>query len=306
MLDVFLLGTGGTSPVPERWLTSCYIRCDGMAVLIDCGEGTQIALKEQGLSFKNIDAVLFTHYHADHTGGLPGMLLSMGKAGRTEPLDLYGPDGLENLVRGVMYIAHRIPFELRLHIIDGRETGFTLGKLQIKAFEVYHSVKCYAYRIDLPRNARFDAAKARALAVPVRLWGRLQKGETVEHEGAVYTPEQVLGEKRRGIRMVYATDTLPVRAIPREAAGADLLIAEGMHGDPEKKENALKHRHMMMQEAAKIAKEAQVKELWLTHFSPSVHDPLYWKDHVVEIFPDTVISNDCIHKDIPFPEDPEE
>ncbi|MBR2990635.1 MAG: ribonuclease Z [Solobacterium sp.] len=304
MLDVYLLGTGGTSPVPERWLTSCYLRCEGMAVLIDCGEGTQIALKERGLSFKNIDAVLFTHYHADHTGGFPGLLLSMGKSGRTEPLDVYGPEGLDRLIHGVMCIAHRIPFELRLHVLKGRECGFTLGKLEVRAFDVMHSVKCFGYRVDLPRSARFEAQKAKELGIPVRLWGTLQKGQNAEYEGVTYTPDMVLGEARQGIRMVYVTDTLPVKAIKEEAQGADLLIAEGMYGDPEKKENALKHRHMMMQEAAAIAAEAGVQELWLTHYSPSEHRPEIWLEEIRKIFPETVISDEGAHKDLPFPEDP--
>ena len=304
MLDVHLLGTGGTSPVPERWLTSCYLRCEGTTVLIDCGEGTQIALKERGLSFKNIDAVLFTHYHADHTGGLPGLLLSMGKAGRTEPLDVYGPEGLDRLIQGVMCIAHRIPFELHLHVLKGREAVFELGRLQVKAFDVMHSVKCFGYRLDLPRNARFEAEKAKALGIPVRLWRTLQKGQSAEYEGAVYTPDMVLGEPRRGIRMVYVTDTLPVKSITEEARGADLLIAEGMYGDPEKKENALKHKHMMMQEAASIAAEADVGELWLTHYSPSEHQPQIRLEEIRKIFPETVISDEGAHKDLPFPEDP--
>ncbi len=306
MLDVTLLGTGGTSPVPKRWLTSLYIRCEEHAFLVDCGEGTQIALKERGLSFRNIDAVLFTHYHADHTGGLPGLLLSMGKAGRTEPLDVYGPDGLKELVIGVMHIARYIPFELHLHTLRGKRETIKLGKLNVTAFEVHHSVKCFGYHFELPRNARFDAEKAKELGIPVKLWRVLQRGSDAEYEGVVYTPDQVLGEKRRGIHMVYVTDTLPVDVIRREAEGADLLIAEGMYGDPEKKDNALKNRHMMMQEAARIAKDAGVKELWLTHYSPSMHDPLMWAEEVRKIFPAAVINNEGSHTDIPFTEYPAE
>ena len=98
MIDVCLLGTGGMMPLPYRWLTSLLVRYNGSSLLIDCGEGTQIAMKEKGWSFKPIDVICFTHYHADHISGLPGLLLTMGNAERTEPLTMIGPKGLERVV----------------------------------------------------------------------------------------------------------------------------------------------------------------------------------------------------------------
>lgn len=112
MLDICLLGTGGMQPLPYRWLTSMMARCDGSNLLIDCGEGTQIALKEKGWSPKPVDVICFTHYHADHISGLPGFLLTMGNAERTEPVLLVGPKGLERVVGALRTIAPELPFPL--------------------------------------------------------------------------------------------------------------------------------------------------------------------------------------------------
>ena len=112
MLDICLLGTGGMMPLPYRWLTSMMARCAGSNLLIDCGEGTQIALKEKGWSPKPIDVICFTHYHAAHISGLPGLLLTMGNAERTEPLTLIGPKGLERVVNALCMIAPELPFDL--------------------------------------------------------------------------------------------------------------------------------------------------------------------------------------------------
>ena len=122
MLDICLLGTGGMMPLPYRWLTSMMARCDGSSLLIDCGEGTQVALKEKGWSPKPIDVICFTHYHADHISGLPGLLLTMGNAERTEPLTLIGPKGLERVVGALRTIAPELPFQLKfIELTEARE-----------------------------------------------------------------------------------------------------------------------------------------------------------------------------------------
>ncbi len=293
MLDVCLLGTGGTVPLPNRWLTSCLLRCDGRSVLIDCGEGTQIALHRQSFSCRQIDTILLTHYHADHTAGLPGFLLTMAKSERTEPVTIIGPKGLEEILRGVMLIARYVPFEIRYMEIQSREQIFQIGNMRITAFAVKHSVPTYGYCIEVDRRPKFDPQKAQAAGIPLKLWSRLQKGETVTDEnGNTYTPDMVLGKERKGIKMVYATDTRPVEYIAEHARGADLLIGEGMYGDPAKMENALKNRHMTMQECAAIAAKAGVRELWFTHYSPSMPDPGIYREEIQAVFANAVISHD--------------
>lgn len=301
MLDVYLLGTSGTVPLPNRWLTSCLLKYEGHQILIDCGEGTQIALKEAGVSYKHIDMILFTHYHADHTAGLPGLLLSMFKADRTEPVIIAGPKGIMDLIEGTKRIARFIPFDLQVYEYDKEEMELDLGLVHITAFQVYHSVTCYSYELNVKRKPRFEVEKAKEHQIPLIYWNRLQKGETLkDEEGHVYMPDMVFGEERKGIKVVYSTDTRPVPQIQEHAKDADLLIAEGMYGDPEKVEKAKLNRHMTMYEAAAIAKAANVKELWLTHYSPSMHNPLEYEDAVKDIFENTVISENLINKDITF------
>lgn len=292
MLDVVLLGTSGTVPLPRRWLTSCFLRINGKCVLIDCGEGTQIALNSHKLSFKSIDTILLTHYHADHISGLPGLLLSMAKSDRTEPIAIYGPKGLEEVLDGIMKIARYVPFQIlyKEYIDDVEE--IELKEMKVKAFKVQHSVPCFGYQFTIERGRKFDPLKAEALGLPVNLWGKLQKGNEVIYEDNTYTPDQVLLEERKGLKLVYVTDTRPVPIIKEMSHEADLLIAEGMYGDIEKEENAKKNKHMMMQESALIAKEANVKELWFTHYSPSVVNPNDYLEDIKEIFENVVMSKD--------------
>ena len=122
MLDICLLGTGGMQPLPYRWLTSMMARCDGSNLLIDCGEGTQVALKEKGWSPKPVDVMLFTHYHADHISGLPGLLLTLGNGERTEPLTMIGPKGLEKVVNALRIIAPELPFKINYIEITDKST----------------------------------------------------------------------------------------------------------------------------------------------------------------------------------------
>ena len=299
MIDITLLGTGGTVPLPDRFLTSLLIRWMGHEMLIDCGEGTQIALNEHGLSCRHIDAIFLTHFHADHTAGLPGLLLSMAKADRTEPITVYGPKGLNEIMEGVRLIARYIPFEVDMVEVD-RDSEIIQDELHIHPVPLRHSVPCFGYVMNMPRKPKFDRERAVETGIPMKYWGTLQKGNIVEEEGHTYTPDMVLGKNRKGLKIVYATDTRPVRALQEEAKCADLLITEGMYGDPEKIEKARLNRHMMMQEACNIAKKADVKQLWLTHYSPSMHVPSDYEEECRSLFEHTVISVDGQHVDLSF------
>ncbi len=279
-------------PLPYRWLTALMLRYNGKSILIDCGEGTQIALREKGWSPKPIDIICFTHYHADHISGLPGMLLTMGNAGRTEPLTLIGPKGLARAAGAMRVIAPELPFEIQYREIEEAEQIFSFDGFQIKAFKVSHSVVCYGYSMTVERKGRFDRERAVAQEIPMKFWNRLQKGETIEDNGRRYTPEDVLGAARKGLKVTYCTDTRPVEAITANAAGSDLLILEGMYGEPDKLAKARENRHMTMYEAARIAERAGAPELWLTHYSPSLLHPEEYIKDVRKIFPQTIAAKD--------------
>ena len=279
MLDVCLLGTGGMMPLPGRWLTALMTRYNGSNLLIDCGEGTQIAIKQKGWSVHPIDIICITHFHGDHISGLPGLLLSMGNADRRDPIHIIGPQGLKHVVDSLRVIAPELPFEINFIELNEAEKLIEVGAYKIKAFRVKHNVVCYGYSILIDRAGRFFPEKASENNIPMKYWNRLQNGETIEAEGNIYTPDMVLGPERKGIKLTYCTDTRPTKEIVENAKEADLFICEGMYGEKEKDIKAKKYKHMTFCEAATLAKKAKVKELWLTHYSPSLVRP---KDFINE------------------------
>ena len=304
MLDVCLLGTGGMMPLPNRWLTSLMTRFNGSNLLIDCGEGTQIAIKKRGWVFKPIDVICFTHYHADHISGLPGLLLTMGNAERTEPLTMVGPRGLEKVVGALRTIAPELPFPLQFYELASPEEKLALCGYQITAFRVQHNVPCYGYVLEIPRAGRFDVVRAKEQGIPMPYWSRLQKGETVTTpEGQIYTPDMVLGESRKGLKVTYTTDTRPVEAIANHAADSDLFICEGMYGEPGKEKKAREYKHMTFREAAGLAAKADPGELWLTHYSPSLVRPEEYIEEARRIFPRTVAGRDGKTAELRFEDD---
>ena len=294
MLDVCLLGTGGMMPLPYRWLTSLMMRYHGKSILIDCGEGTQIALKEKGWSPKPIDIICFTHYHADHISGLPGMLLTMGNAERTEPLLLIGPKGLTKVVGALRTIAPELPFQIQCVEITENFQCFPFPQeaFRLEAFRVNHNVPCYGYNMVIERAGRFQLEKVLALGIPKPYWSKLQKGETIVDGERTYTQDMVLGEPRKGLKVTYCTDTRPTESIVENARGADLLILEGMYGEPDKLAKAREYKHMTMYEAARIAAEVDAPQLWLTHYSPSLTYPEEYMKDVKKIFPRAIAAKD--------------
>ena len=290
-------------PLPNRWLTSLMVRYNGSTVMIDCGEGTQIAVREKGWSFKPIDVICFTHFHGDHISGLPGMLLTMGNADRKEPLTLIGPKGLARVVNSLRVVAPELPFPIQFIEINGKEETFELLGLKIDAFRVQHNVTCYGYRISLARQGKFQVEKAKELGIPVKCWNPLQKGNIVELDGRRYTPDMVLGAPRKGLSITYCTDTRPVPVIAEYAKESDLFICEGMYGEEDKQAKAREHKHMTFYEAAQLAKKAQPSQMWLTHYSPSLVYPEQYLKQVREIFPETYLGKDGKTIELDFEEE---
>ncbi len=296
MIDVCLLGTGGMMPLPNRFLTSLLVRYNGKCVLIDCGEATQIAMKKKGHSAKPIDVICFTHYHADHISGLPGMLLTMGNAERTEPLLMVGPKGLEKVVKCLRVIAPELPFEIQYKELTEDESSFTIDgmpEFTITAFKVNHNITCYGYSMSLRRQGKFNVESAEANGIERKYWNSLQKGETVVSEdGRTFTPDMVLGQERKGLKLTYSTDSRPTDSIVRNAKDSDLFICEGMYGEADKIIKAKEYKHMTFYEAARMARDAGVKELWLTHYSPSLVNPMEFMPETKKIFPNTIAAKD--------------
>ena len=288
-------------PLPERWLSAAFLRYNGRMILIDCGEGTQIPIKLCGWGFKNIDCILFTHYHADHIAGLPGLLLTMSNSGRVEPLTLIGPPGIKRIVEGLLVVCPAFPFDLMLGELSlKKEDAFKINDLIIRSIPADHNMPCISFGVELLRKGKFDADRAGKLGLPVKYWKVLQSGENVEYNGIVYKPDMVLGEPRRGIKICYCTDTRPFRGIAEFVNEADLFVCEGMYGDTDSEDSAVRKKHMTFAEAANIAQNGNVREMWLTHFSPMLVAPEESLAMAANIFPNTVVGKDLMKKTLVY------
>ncbi len=294
MIDICLLGTCGMMPMPGRWLSCALVRCGATLTLFDCGEGTQVPWKSLGWGFRQLGAICLTHMHADHVAGLPGVLFMVAHAGRTEPLDIFGPPGTIYVVEGLRRIAPELPFPVRMHELKSGEQFDLPGGLRGSCAVASHGIPCLAYRFELGRRPIFRPEQAQALGVPLQHWSRLQRGETVEHNGQIITPAQVLGAARRGISVAFITDTRPTSALSTFVRDVDLLICESMYDDPEDLPLAQAHAHMLAEEAARLAQLAGAHALILTHFSPKINDVTIAEKTAQRVFTNTRSARDGV------------
>ncbi len=292
MIDICLLGTCGMMPMPGRWLSCALVRCGSSLILLDCGEGTQVPWKALGWGFRQLGAICLTHMHADHVLGLPGVLFMVAHAGRTEPLDIYGPQGTTYIIEGLRRVVPELPFPVRIHELKSGEQFELPGELHASCAAAAHGIPCLAYRIELERKPAFLPERAQALGLPVQFWSRLQHGESIEYNGQIVTPDSVLGPPRRGISFAFITDTRPTRALGEFARDVDLLICESMYDDPEDLPLARANAHMLAEESAGIAADAGAHALILTHFSPKISDPSRVEKAAQRVFANTRAARD--------------
>ncbi len=302
--EVFVLGTSGMMPLPNRHLTSAMVRRDGELFLFDCGEGTQVSLKMLNLKWKKIHSIFISHMHADHVTGLPGILMLSSQVDRTDPLTLYGPAKLKEYVdanRRIldMYINYEIIVKVVQPGVILETEDFT-----VSAFPLDHTKPCVGYVMqEKDRPGEFHPEKALELGVPMGpMWGKLQKGIAVTLEdGREIHSSDVMGEKRLGRKFSYVTDSLYLPSIAEHVYKSDLLLCEGMFTS-DMEETAREKKHMTASQAAQIAKEAEVKQLGLLHYSPrySDYELRYLLKDAKKIFPQTILSKDRMEFDIPL------
>jgi ribonuclease Z len=299
-LDVLFVGTAGSAPTARRGLPATLVRRGGDRLLFDCGEGTQRQLL-RSVGLLELEEIFISHFHADHFLGLPGLLKTFSLRGREHPLTIYGPPRLGALFDAMRPVMGKTAFEVRIVELEPNQELWRDG-YRVAAFAVEHRVLAYGYAlIEDERPGRFDDARARELGVtPGPDFGRLQEGETVTGSKGEVQPEQVLGEPRRGRKVVIAGDTSPCEMTALVAHGADLLVHEATFSI-EDADRARETGHSTARDAAELAKRAEVELLALNHISQRYAGPEL-RDEAREIFPNTIVPRDFDRVEIPFPE----
>lgn len=293
MINITLVGTGGMLPLPNRWLASMWLEYNGKACLVDCGEGTQIAIAQHKLKLSHLDILMITHTHADHISGLPGLLLSLGNCGKNDTLKIYGYRGITDTIRSLMCICPVLPFDIEIIELPLKEqSGFIWNDIAVSSFPLDHSMECLGYSFILNRKPVFAPDKAKALGVDVQYWKQLHSGYPVTIGDKIITPDMVIAESRPPIKVTYVTDTRYFGKLDSFAENSDLLICEGMYGSDEYIDKMHEKGHMVFSQSAKLATNSNSKKLWLTHYSPALSDPKEYKEYICRLFPDTVVCSD--------------
>ena len=311
MLNLTLLGTGGGIPIPVRYLSAMIINYRGRNILIECGEGTQVAMRKYKTGFKSLDVICITHCHGDHIFGLPGLLSTIGNSDRVDPITIIGPKGIDFVMESFLRIVSYLPYEI--NIIEDPQMPLYLSteqdiltfkdkrdyyneEIMISTMELDHSVDCIGYSFYLKRRPEFLPKKAIANNVPKGLWGRLHKGESVIGDDKIYKPNMVLGLPRDGIKLSYITDTRPTDSIVDFIQYSDLFVCEGTYGNNEDIDKAIKNFHMTFGEAADLAYRGNVEELLITHYGKGMLDVGEFLDQTKEKFNNVILGYDGLVK----------
>ncbi|HET6579767.1 MAG TPA: ribonuclease Z [Gemmatimonadales bacterium] len=304
MLTATFLGTGAACPTVDRNVAGLAVQREGETILFDCGEGTQRQMMRYGVGF-SFTEVFFSHFHADHMLGITGLVRTMGLQDRTAPVTLYGPRGAQRVLGAALSLGverNKFPVEI-VEVQPGQR--LRRNDYDIVVFATEHRADTVGYALaEHTRLGRFHPERARELGVPEGpLWGRLHKGETVTlDDGRTVSPADLVGQPRRGRTLVYSGDTRPTLTVLEAARGADLLIHEATFGGDEA-ERAVETGHSTASEAARLALEAGVRRLVLTHISPRyTRDAPELLAEARAVFPETVIARDGMAVDVPFEE----
>lgn len=304
-MKLVFLGTGGSYPTKERNLACVALKMNGEIILFDCGEGTQRQMMHTSLSFMQVSTILISHFHGDHWLGLPGLVQTMYLNERETPLDIYGPPQTVRRISSLLGLGHFNPtFEINVHDLQAGEE-VERDNFILQCTWTKHGVPNMAFSIiEKDRPGRFNKPKALELGIPEGpLFGRLQRGETVEHDGKTFTPDMVLGPTRKGRKVVYSGDTAPCESVEELAENADVLVHDSTGGS-EIETRMNDWGHSTARQAAEIAKKVGVKTLILTHISPRYgpEEAIKLAEEANDVFNHTLLAQDFFEYDVPLPE----
>jgi ribonuclease Z len=299
-LSVAFLGTGGAVPSARRNTASVLVARGGERLLFDCGEGTQRQM-QRSLGLVQVDSIYFTHFHADHFLGLPGLLKTYDLTERERPLTIYGPRGLRDLLQSMGRVIGRVGYKLDLIELDPGD-AIPIDGAEVRSFPVEHSVRAFGYAlVEAERPGRFDPEAARRLGVEEGPdFATLQRGEPVQGSLGPVDPRDVMGEARLGRSLVFTGDTAPCHATVEAARGADLLVHDASFAE-EEAQRAADTGHSTVGQAAAVAREAEVKLLALVHISSRYHVGKVLEE-AREVFEPTLAPRDFDLIEVPFPE----
>jgi ribonuclease Z len=301
MIRLTFLGTAASRPTVGRNVSALAVQREGDLMLFDCGEGTQRQMMRYATGFA-VQAIFVTHLHADHFLGITGLLRTMGLQGRTDPLAIYGPPGSARVLRAAVGLGNdRVLFPWKVGELSDGDSVSADG-YRVEAFAVSHGIPAVGYAlVEDPRRGRFDVARARAMGIPEGpLFGRLHRGEVVEVDGRRVSPDDLVGPERPGRVVVYSGDTTPCSATVERARGADLLIHESTFGSDEQ-ERARETFHSTSVEAARVARDADVERLLLTHLSARHSEqPDALEVEARMIFQEARVAHDGLVVEVPY------
>ncbi len=302
-MEIVFLGTSGSWPTPKRNVSAIAVKRGPEVILFDCGEGTQRQFMASKLSFMQVSRVFLSHFHGDHFLGLPGLMQSMNFFGREAALEVFGPSGTESLVAELLSLGHfKAGYPVKARDLSPGER-VDCGEYDVTAFEAVHTVPGLSFVLEEhPRAGRFDLEKAKALGVaPGPMYSQLQEGHAVTVHGRTVQPEQVLGPPRRGRKIVYTGDSMPHEALVKMARHADVLIHDAT-SDAALEEKANRYGHSSSRQAAKVAREAEVGLLILTHMSPRYEDPTTLLNDAKTVFERVQLAEDFAEIVVPYPD----
>ena len=298
-MKLVFLGTSAAQPTEKRGLSCICLEREGEILMFDAGEAAQIAYMKSGLGWNKKMKLFVTHLHGDHCVGILGLLQTMSMQNRTEPLEIFGPKGIDEfLAANIKVLNFGLPFSILINIINEGKI-FENKKYMIHTVKANHSITAFSYLFEeKDKPGRFNVQKAKELGIPEgELWNKLQNGEEITNNEIIIKPEQVLGEKRPGKKIGISGDTMPTKKLEEFFGGCDYLVFDSTFIE-EEKQRALDTCHSTAKQAAELGKNAEVKNLILTHFSARYKDELQHKMEAEKIHNSVITAKDLLEVEI--------